>query len=85
MKCSRPRPPLRRRLRRRTSARRGKVSEADVLQHADRDERVELAAHVAVVVVDELDAAREALRVPRASRAYASCSRETLKAFTRTP
>ena len=38
---------------------RREVTDANVLEHPDRDERVEPAAHVPVVVVDELDPAAE--------------------------
>ena len=41
------------------AAERRVVRRADVLEHADRDERIVVAAHVAVVVLDELDAIGE--------------------------
>ena len=58
---------------------------ADVLEHADRDEGVEGPGDVAVVVLDELDAAGEPLARRARSRAQRNCSRDTLNAWTRTP
>ena len=56
----------------------------DVLQHADRDERVAGTGDVAIVVLDELDPALEPF-APRAVAGPAHLFADRLNALTRTP
>ena len=60
MKWSSPRPPSRRSVRAEHFGERVEVRQPDVFEHADGDEHVVCSADVAVVVVDELDAIRQA-------------------------
>ena len=47
---------------------RAELVEADVLEHADRDERVVLAFHASIVVVDELHSIGQAFAIGAGTR-----------------
>ncbi len=60
-------------------------ADADMLEHADRDDAVERSCHVAIVLQPEFDAGPTSLFSAARVRASASCSCDSVMPVTRAP